>query len=457
MNDPSSIRAEVSEMQARAEVCNTIVGGTLAMRDAGTKYLPIEPLETKEAYVSRRDKTILFPAYQDSLDAMVGKPLGEPITCENVPPVVEVALENVDLAGRDLDTFAREWFRQSLIDGIGWVLVDYPRVPQGASLADERALKARPYLVHIPLSKVCGWKTEITGGYHKLTQFRWREAIEEPDGDFDIKITERIKVWEPGFVSVYVKNGGAYELDVELSGPVSLPEVPIVCFMPGRTGYFTAVPPLEDLAWLNVQHWQSSSDQRHVLHVARVPLLAADKDVRDDQKEPLQLLPNGLLVGLENLRYVEHTGAAINAGRQDLVDLKEDMRMLAGKVLTKQRTAVEAEHETKDGGSKLRQWTWHFQDCIEEVSRLMAKWIGAQTGGSFTIATDWDDLADPGLFTTILQAYQTGAISIDTWLHNAQRYGVLPPGRTIEQEKDLIDTQGPVAFGNEADSGNKRQ
>ena len=28
-----------------------------------------------------------------------------------------------------------------------------------------------------------------------------------------------------------------------------------------------------DLAWLNLAHWQSASDQRHILHVARVPFL----------------------------------------------------------------------------------------------------------------------------------------------------------------------------------------
>jgi len=33
-----------------------------------------------------------------------------------------------------------------------------------------------------------------------------------------------------------------------------------------------AKPPLLDLAWLNVEHWQSASDQSNILHVARVPI-----------------------------------------------------------------------------------------------------------------------------------------------------------------------------------------
>jgi hypothetical protein len=127
------------------------------------------------------------------------------------------------------------------VDGIGWALVDYPRVPVGASLADEMAMNARPYLVHIPLSMVCGWKTEMSGGHNRLVQFRWREAIEEPDGEFGTKTAERVKVWEPGLVRVFVNDGGGWKEDPRLGGPVSIGEVPIVCFAPGRTGFFTRV------------------------------------------------------------------------------------------------------------------------------------------------------------------------------------------------------------------------
>ncbi len=447
--DPSTIRSEVADMQAKAEVCNALVGGTQAMRKAGRKYLPQEPAETDKAWESRRDKTVLFPAFRDALDAMVGKPLGEPVTTENVPSKVEVALENVDLEGRDLDTFSRAWLRQSLLDGIGWVLVDYPRVPAGATLAKERELKARPYLVHVPLAKVCGWRSEADGGRHRLTQFRWRETVEEQDGDFGVKLVSRVRVWEPGQVTVYVQTAaGEWVIDPEQSGVVSLKEIPVVCFAPGQTGFFLADPPLEELAWLNVQHYQSSSDQRHVLHVARVPLLAADKDSRDAKGSKVDLGPDRLVVGLENLRFVEHTGAAIEAGRNDLQDLKEEMRLVAGKVLSRQaggdKSATEAGLEARDGGSKLRQWTWSFQDCLEECLRFMALWTGDAAGGTVTVSTDWDDLPDPQLFTTILQARQAGELSRDTWLWNAQRFGALPPGRTAENEKALIDAEGPA-------------
>jgi hypothetical protein len=435
-------------MQARAEICNALMGGTEAMRAAGRRFLPQEPKEKDADWLSRRDRSVLFPAFRDAVDSMVGKPLGKPIAVEEVPEALAEALENADLAGRDLDTFARAWFAQSLVDGIGWALVDYPRVPPGASLADERALNARPYLVHIPLSMVCGWKTETAGGRHRLVQFRWREAFEEPDGEFDTKRTERVKVWEPGLVRTFVNSGGGWAEDPALSGPVSIGEVPIVCFAPGRTGFFTAEPPLEDLAWLNVQHWQSSSDQRHILHHVRVPVLTADDAGPDysGKEGEVEIGANRLVTGIRNLHYVEHNGAAIGAGRQDLLDIKEEMRLIAGKVLTRQaggdRSATEAGLEARDGGSKLRQWTWAFQDCLEEALRFMALWGGQETmSGTVTLDTEWDSDLDAQTLGVVLQARLAGELSRRTWLWNAKRHGILEAGTSPDDEAKEIETE----------------
>jgi hypothetical protein len=49
------------------------------------------------------------------------------------------------------------------------------------------------------------------------------------------------------------------------------------------------ISPLRDLAYLNVKHWQSQSDQDTILHVARVPILAisAGTTTRDHRRRRL--------------------------------------------------------------------------------------------------------------------------------------------------------------------------
>lgn len=125
--------------------------------------------------------------------------------------------------------------------------------------------------------------------------------------------------------------------------------------------------------------------------------------------------------------------------------------MVAGKVMTRQaggdKSATEAGIEAKDGGSKLRSWCWQFQDFLEEVLLLMCLWTGDKAEPEVVVSTDWDDLVDPAMFTTILQARQAGLISQETFLWNAQRAELLPPDVSIDDEKAALDAEGPMSMG----------
>ena len=71
--------------------------------------------------------------------------------------------------------------------------------------------------------------------------------------------------------------------------------------MPIGRGFMTAHPPLMDLAWLNLAHWQSASDQRHILHVARVPILFGRNLTLPE--DGLALGPNRLATGEGERRF----------------------------------------------------------------------------------------------------------------------------------------------------------
>src|SRR6185295_4553940 len=92
-----------------------------------------------------------------------------------------------------------------------------------------------------------------------------------------------------------------------------------------RTGFMTGEPPLEELADLNVAHWQSSSDQRNILTVARVPILFG---TGIEGNEKLEIGASSMIRTSDpnaKLTYVEHTGAAIGAGERDLERLEFQM------------------------------------------------------------------------------------------------------------------------------------
>lgn len=443
--DPSALSAKVKFMQTRAKVCRDLMGGTPEMRLAGKTYLPQWPQEEQKGWEARRDCSTLFPAVERAIETMIGKPFGTPIVAgEDVPARVEAALDDVDRAGRDIDSWARDVARAALIDGITWALADYPRLREGATRADEIAIGAEPYLVHIPLCAMLDWKTKRIAGKTTISELRYKAEDDETGATY-------YYVWTPGNVEAYYKKDDQWILDPLKSGPVSLKsEIPVVVFYGKRTGFWRALPPFEAMAWLNIQHWQSSSDQRHILHVARVPLLAADEDNRTssgDGNAPVTLGADGIMIGFKNLRFVETTGASIEAGEKDIERLEDQMRRCAGEMLQAKagdKTATENDRESMEGSSQLRAFVWTFQDALEECLRLMALWIKEKGGGSLTINTEWDEgelAAD--LWTALNGARTAGLISQETYIWNLQKGRRMPPDRSVEDEKASLDLEAP--------------
>jgi hypothetical protein len=184
-----------------------------------------------------------------------------------------------------------------------------------------------------------------------------------------------------------------------------------------------------------------------VLNVARVPLLAADEDVRQDPDAPVEIGVKGLIIGMKGLKFVEHTGAAIDAGKTDLHDLEDQMRRVAGQMLVSegsQKTARESSLESSEGSSKLRAWVNTFQDFIEECLRLMALWVREPSGGSADLDMDWDEDEVNALVLNALSTMRDkGQISQDVLFWNLQTGGLIPPDRTLDDEKAALEAEGP--------------
>src|SRR5829696_69212 len=132
-----------------------LMGGTRAMREAGTTYLPQEPAESDNAYAIRKARSTLFGGYRKTVRDMTGKVFARPISLgKDFPAKFVPYVENIDLAGRHLNVLAMHVFEDALQAGIGHILVDMPppvtrddgRAP---TLADEYAAGLRPYLCHV--------------------------------------------------------------------------------------------------------------------------------------------------------------------------------------------------------------------------------------------------------------------------------------------------------------------
>jgi hypothetical protein len=242
-----------------------------------------------------------------------------------------------------------------------------------------------------------GWIVENSSGFEDIEQVRFIERSIERVDEWQEKEVYRVRVIEPGRWLTYKLNENQYEIEDE--GAFDLNYVPITNVYSKKEAPFVANPPLEDLAWLNLRHWQSSSDQNNILHVVRVPLMFG-KGFQEGELDGLEIGANRAVTTTNenaDMKYVEHTGNAINAGRQDLKDLEERMGQMGSDILIQRsvsrQTAAARKIDQAESMSIFQVILRNLENALEQSIVMAGQWIGVDASAVNVIIGD--DLSLP--------------------------------------------------------------
>jgi hypothetical protein len=450
--------SEVLGMQQDWDLIEPLMGGTRGMRAVAQALLPRWPGEVDENYASRLAGAVLYPAFRRTINVMSGKPFSKQITPdEKVPPEIEKLLPNIDQQGSSVHVFTQRVCREALAFGLAGVFIDYTR--RGTELrtkADEQAAGARPYWVWIKHHQILGWRSEKSEtGVQRLTMLRLAEEAEVPDGEFGVRRVKRVRVLEPGRFRLFeeVKDKPTEYVQID-AGPMirtgGKQEIPFVAFFGEETGFMQGRSPLLDLAHLNVKHYQSQSDQDNILHVARVPILAiigAEEEAPGAKKKTVAAnLTFNLPMGAD-AKYVEHSGAAIGAGRESLKDLEQQMVQTGAELLVVkpgERSATEAFTDAEGNKSDLQRIIENMEDAIDECLQFTAEYLGAKDGGHLALFKDFGvaTLSDASA-QMVLALRGQGLITKETTLHEMQRRGVISGDVDVDEELEAAEAEGP--------------
>ena len=441
----------VQAMSQQWPVVDALLAGTRGMRAASTTLLPKWPNEDAGAYASRLATATLFPAFRRTLGVMAGKPFSKQLTlAEDVPAQISGWCDDVDMQGRNLHAFAAETLHEAIGYGVSGILVDFPPTTGVRTLADERKIGARPYMVHVKHDQVLGWRAERINGVLMLRQLRLLESVEVPEGDYGTQVISQVRVLEPGRWQLW--RAGKDKWDLFDEGTTTLAEIPYAPLYGRRTGFMTGESPLMDLAYLNVKHWQSQSDQDTILHVARVPILAAigvgdTFSLTVGASSAVKISnPDG------RLEFVEHSGAAIAAGRESLKALEEQMIQTGAELLVAkpgQRSATEANNDAEANKSELQSIVESFEDSLDLALYFMGAWVGEKvSGGHVSLFKDFSagSLSEASA-QIIVSMQQGGLITKRTAILEQQRRGVLAADIDPEMELEAVAAEGPALGG----------
>jgi hypothetical protein len=463
----------VQEMACDWQIIDDLMGGTETMRLAGRRWLPQRIREPNAFYDRRLQSSFLHEALADTVESTASKPFSKPLTWNGeMPPDLVEWWKNVTGGGETANSFAKRVMTSAARYGLAHVLVDYPvtRTVDEAgnetevvqTLADERELQVRPFCTLVTAPQILGWEEETTGGVTRLASVRFWEWHTRRVGAYGEEKIKRIRVytkdtWEIHEQEPNPDKGKRGEKPMRWvivdSGINSLGEVPLRTYYTEREDFMVARPPFLDLAWLNVEHWQSSSLQRNILDVGRVPILFKRGFTDSENEASNQIGANAAFVSSNkdsDVRWVEPTGSAIAAGERDGQRIREQMEIHGLQPWLQRLSGAPATGIASNDAKMICQvqsWAQDLGMFMTEVVKLAAGWQKKEVPEDFQVKVH--DEFGIGLFgqqraDRLIVMRRDRQIRHQTFLEEMKRLGDLPEGLNVEQEVEDIKAEAPA-------------
>jgi hypothetical protein len=447
-NDPSVLSSAVLSMIPQWEPIDVCMGGTRVLRANAEKLIPREPSEAKESYERRIFHATMPPFLQRLASQAAGVILRKGIQIDG-DAYWQEWIKDVTGDGTTLNEYARNQLITAILYGHASSIVDFVNDTTPRTLAEERQLGRKPYLVPVTPHQILGWRTANDSTSSDLTQVRIKERVVTANGDYGEELVDQIRVMSPGRYELWrspaptpVGPGPSWELTER--GTTSLNRIPLVTVYSNRLGNLLSRPALLEVAYLCIAYAQRFCDFHHAIHVGANPMLVL-RGFDPDSDTPLGISVNTALLlppdgGAE---YVQPTSEAFDSQLKCLQALEDQISRLGINTLTSQNltnAAAEARRLDRiDTDSIMAVIAGDLERAVGQLFELAAEYVGIDPP-EVSIPRDYENrLIDGNQITAYLQLFMQGAISQQTLLTILQQGEVLPP--TVDLNEELSRTR----------------
>ncbi len=482
-NTQHPLYANMSNIWERMRDC---VAGEDAVKARGPRYLPILSEQEDSEYGAYKTRATFYSASGRTVDGLQGAIQRKPPKIE-WPASQKERLKNIGRAGESLDHLTSSTIRDNLTTGRFGLLVDAPPADEGEYPA---------YVVVFAAESIINWRQAVVDGQKKLALVVLSETYEEIDPKDPYVLTVK-----PQWRCLHLGTGPAYDTkskrptiapgfyESDLEDPFYYQEIwrenpdkqakdkmiLVATIVPRKMGgrLWTEIPfafanaagnepdpvepPLLDLANVNLSHYRNSADLEHGLHFTALPT-AWFAGFEFDGEVHL-----GSTVAYSTTRpdakagFLEFTGQGLKGLSDALLAKEKQMATLGSRMLEQQKAGTEtAQSQALRSAGEQSALTLVAKACSEawtSALRWLHQWGEASDDASkkimvtlnteFTVTT----LAGPEL-QALIQAAQSGLMSWETFFHNLQRGGIIPDGRTADEERSAIEDEGlPAGLG----------
>lgn len=462
-------RLEFTSLQSRWELIKDAIAGEERVKEQGTIYLPkpnaadTSPQNTAryEAYLTRAQ---FYNVTGRTLKGLVGTVFAKPPVVE-VPNELEMLLDDVDGNGVGLDQLAERCYSDTLAYGRSVLIVDYPDVDatnegKPATVAQLKAGEIRPTILRYDPWDVINWRTTRIGGKAVLSLLVISEQYVTNDDGFEEEWDDEWRVYcltpEGLEVTLWIKDPDNKDEFVVRQGPFKptdssgnrLMYVPVQFVGSENNSPHPDLPPLYDLATINMGHYRNSADYEEASYITGQPTpvlsgLTAPW-VKDVLKGSVQLgsraaimLPEG---GSASLLQ-----AAPNILPKEAMAMKEQQMVALGAQLveqkTVQRTATEASMDKAGENSVLSTIAHNVSEGIQNALKMAQNFVSAAEPKVVYEVNDDYGLSklDPQAQMSLIALYQSDMITTEEMRYKLTESELA--SQSDEEYKDWLDSK----------------
>lgn len=447
MANVKHIREDVTRMLDRWTLIGDCLSGQDAIKAAKDRYLPRPNAEDRTPenqarYLNYLNRAVFYNVTARTFSGLVGQVFSREPTV-TLPPLFDPLKEDIDGSGVSLEQQAKKALGLALAYGRGGLLADYPATEGSASRQEIIDGIMRPTVLLYEPENIINWRTITVGAKKMLSLVVIAENYVASDDGFEIKTGKQWRVLELAGGELIYKISIWRENDGEDGGQVheveqywpkdaagkSLHEIPFTFFGAVNNDHYIDMPPLYDLAVLNVAHYRNSADYEESCYMVGQPtpyFSGLDTDwVQSVLKGTVQLgsraavpLPVGASAGLLQ--------ASPNSMVKEAMDDKvKQMVSLGAKLVEQQyiqRTATEVRQEEASETSILASCAKNVAEAYRFILGWCGRFLGEEGEIEFELNTKFStsSLSSSDL-AQLIAAWQGGAITFEELRYNLRR------------------------------------
>lgn len=434
--------------------------------EGAKRFLPGFIPDDKERYAQYIQRAYFMGVTGRTRDSLVGMIFRKPPEY-TLPTRMEDMLENIDGAGQSLEQISKEAASNLLEVGRHILLVDYPSIDQNIDAETERRLGLQPTIASYPAESLINWRLEGVNGRQRLTLAVLAEYVQKEESDefaHDTDIAYRVLRLRDGVYTqqMYNEKGNPTSDEVTplMAGGAPFDHIPLHIVGAENNKPDIDMPPLYDLAIVNIAHYQTTADHRENLFIHGQLTLGITSDMGFEEFTAAN--PNGIKVGARVGHYLGQSGGFHTATAPEssilsaeLEKLEDKMVMLGARLIQRGgqgETAEAARINASAEASTLDMLVNNLSEAIEAALEDVARFVGIDPVGiEYRLNTDfWESSLDAQTLTAIVQAGATGVIAKQDQLHMIRRGKIeIEEGRTNEQiqqdvASNLLDDPDPM-------------